>query len=357
MKPEKLYNNLVKNGFKLFTGVPDSTTQGLISLIQKGTYIPASSEGEAIGIATGYYLSSGEMAVVYMQNAGLGNAVNPLTSLTNKEVYSIPMLLLIGWRGHPEKEDAPQHKKMGLITPTLLDLLDIKHEVLSKDNNQIKRIKNYLDTNKKPFALLVKKGQVDYTPISLEKKGLSREKIIKELSKIDALFISTTGKASRELFEIRDGNHDNDFYNVGAMGCASSIALGVSLNTEKDVILLDGDGAALMKLGTIGTIGYEKPNNLTHIILNNQSYQSTGAQKTIPFNFKDLAKICGYPQTLKITSTKELTRFISDFESFKKPLLVEIKCNNYSRSELGRPTKSLKNIKKSFMKSTRVEKK
>ncbi len=367
MNCKDLWRIFENEGFNFFTGVPDSTFKSWMSFLESKdeeqfTNIIASNECEAVGIASGYHLSTGKIGVVYMQNAGLGKTVNPITSLVDKEVYSIPILLMIGWRGQPGMKDEPQHIKMGKITLPLLELLDIPYSILPEDKNSatdvIKNAKKDIVKTSSPFAIILKKGTLEpYLSESSEDKfQLNREDVIKSLLEYsrDFLIVSTTGKTSRELFENRINRNEKprDFYTVGSMGCASAISLGIALNSSKKVMILDGDGSVLMQMGTLATIGHYKPNNLLHIIFDNQSHESTGGQPTVSstVNFDKISLACGYKSVITIAQENDLKDFLSRINNLEYPCMAVIKTKKHSRADLGRPTTTPRQNKDCFMK-------
>ena len=366
---KSFYDLLSKNKISFFAGVPDSLLKDFCAYVTDNTdpnnHIITANEGGAIALAAGHHLSTGKMGLVYLQNSGLGNSVNPLVSLTDPAVYRIPLLMLIGWRGEPGKKDEPQHVKQGKITPSLLDTLEIPYKILPNSIKEVEKIlKEVLESVKKrnaPYALLVKKDT--FEPYSLKNKiktsyELSREEAIKLI--VDQLqprdiVVSTTGKTSRELFEYREAlgqGHEKDFLTVGSMGHASQIALGIALaKPERNVYCLDGDGAAIMHLGALGIIASQNPKNFKHIILNNGAHDSVGGQPTIGFklDFPLIAKACGYKIALKAETYDEIKEKISILKSKKGPGLLEIKVNKGSRKDLGRPTTTPIENKKAFM--------
>jgi len=366
---EELFEAFKKNDLTFFTGVPDSTFKDFMSFLLEEhennlTNIIASNECEAIAIAAGYHLATKKIGVVYMQNSGEGKTVNPLTSLCDKEVYSIPLVMIIGWRGEPGKHDEPQHKKMGRITLSLLDTLEIPYQIISDDPKEaammISNAKNQAQQISSPVALIIKSDILEkYTPKRrLELKyEMSREDAIKEiLDNLDGneIIISTTGKTSRELFEERTRRQEKtrDFYTVGSMGCSASIALGIALQKpQKKVFVFDGDGAVIMQMGALATIGHYKPKNLRHIIFDNESHESTGAQPTVSssLDFVQTALSCGYGSAQIIKTRSELKDFILNLEKQKSPSMTIIKANATSRKELGRPTSTPLENKQSFM--------
>ena len=278
-----------------FCGVPDSQLSPFCDFIaQNCNNIIAANEGNAVGIASGYHLSTGIYPVVYLQNSGLGNIVNPVTSLTHSKVYSIPMIYVIGWRGQPGVHDEPQHIKQGEVTLDLLDLLDINFVVINEES-EFTDLKDVFENdflidlaNGESVAIVVAKGAFkDYKIEKSNDNTLTRENAIQIVSNFlseDDMIVSTTGKSSRELFEYREAlnqGHGNDFLTVGSMGHSSSIALGVALNTEKKVFCFDGDGALLMHMGSIALIGSKKPENFYHVMFNNSAHESVGGLPTI----------------------------------------------------------------------------
>ena len=350
------YKQLEAEGVDFSTGVPDSLLKNFCAyLSEKGNDIIAANEGGAIALAAGYHIATGKIPLVYMQNSGFGNIVNPLTSLVDKEVYSIPMLLMIGWRGEPGIKDEPQHRKQGRVSQTLLDTLEIKNAILSKDEatagQQIKTAFEFMRTHNEPFAFLVQKNTFD--KYQLENKPseytLTREAAIKlvlnHLSD-QHIIVSTTGKTSREVFEHRvnvQQTHENDFLTVGCMGHASKIALGIAMNKQnREIVCLDGDGAAIMHLGALAIIGDLAPTNFKHILLNNGSHDSVGGQPTVghDIDFLKIAGACNYKKTFLATSASELAQLLPEFISQDGPVFLEIKVAKGARSDLGRPTKS-----------------
>ena len=353
-----------------FTGVPDSTFKDWMVFLDQEhgnqlTNIIASNECEAIAIATGFHLASGKIGVVYMQNAGEGKTVNPLTSLCDPEVYSVPILLMIGWRGKPGEKDEPQHAKMGKITLSLLDLLEIPHKILTKNPLESQEIISTLldiaNEEKKPVALIVPRGVIEdssYSQKLLKKYPLSREEAIKIIMNHligDEIIISTTGKTSRELFEYRVSNNETprDFYTVGGMGCAPAIGLGAAMqDPSRQFVILDGDGALLMQLGSLATIGHYRPSNFYHILFDNEGHDSTGGQPTVSksVNFMDIAHSCGYENVKQVFTKDELIDSLKKMKSTSGPFFLSIKTDQGSRADLGRPTTKPVDNKIAFMK-------
>ena len=366
---ETFYRSLRNRGIGFFTGVPDSTLSDMCTCIDahcpRDKHIVAANEGNAVALASGYYLATGKRALVYMQNSGQGNALNPLASLADPEVYGIPMLLLIGWRGEPGVPDEPQHIKQGKITLPLLNTLNIPHRILPRDDSCTESLLDDLlslgEQLKSPVALIARKGTfLPYVKGIHEETVLSltRERaiqiIIDQLEPSD-LIVSTTGKASRELYayrEIRGDDHARDFLTVGSMGHASSIALGVAIaKPERQVFCLDGDGSALMHLGAMAIIGSRQVEGFKHIILNNMAHDSVGGIRTEGggISFAKIARICGYKEAFYIESEEQLCEVMNRVKSTRGPLLLEIRVRTGSREDLGRPKLSPTENKISFM--------
>jgi phosphonopyruvate decarboxylase len=369
LNPADFYNLLAESGIHFFTGVPDSLLKDICAYVTDHTpadkHIIAANEGNAVGIAAGRYLALREISLVYMQNSGLGNIVNPVASLIDPLVYNIPMLFLVGWRGEPGVKDEPQHIKQGKITLELLDVLGIKHAVLSDSLEQAKEVMkyavSYMEENKAPFALVVKADT--FAGYSLKKDAktscpFNREEAVKHIvSRIsrDAVFVSTTGKTSRELYEYRvesGDTHERDFLTVGSMGHTSQIALGIALaKPNKDVYCLDGDGALLMHMGGLAIIGEQAPANLKHIVLNNCAHDSVGGQPTAGENvdFIAVAKASGYKTVLFAESEEDITAKTDELIACTGPALMEVKVNKGARKDLGRPKTTPIANKEAFM--------
>lgn len=356
---------LKKRQISFFTGVPDSILKQLSIYINKNKikHIPATSEGSAVALATGYYLSQNKIPAIYLQNSGLSNAINPLISICHKKVYSIPSLLIIGWRGSPGSNDEPQHQTKGIITPDLLRLLGIKFCVLEekKDLTKLSKLITIAKKNKLTVACLLKKNTFYKTKITKLKNNKSdnfikRENFIRQLLKsIDnkTKIVSTTGYISRELFKQSSNvQKKNNFYVVGGMGHCSMIAFGYSLFSKKNVICLDGDGSLLMHMGSLFTIGQNAKNNFKYILLNNNSHESVGGQVTnlAEINLQKISKELKFSGYLKVNNEKELKKKINHFLNSKKINFLEIRMSKFNNnSSLGRP-KNFLEIKKSFMK-------
>ena len=368
VNPKFFYDLLNKNGIDFFAGVPDSLLKDFCAYIADNSrnHIITHNEGGAIALASGYHLATGKVSMVYMQNSGQGNTVNPLTSLADFEVYNIPILLLIGWRGEPGKKDEPQHVKQGKITLKLLETLNIPYEILPESDELVKiSLRNALEhfeKNNSPYALVVREGTFENYALKNKIKTdyeLSREEAIKtiadELDEND-IIVSTTGKTSRELFEHRErsgNNHEKDFLTVGSMGHSSQIALGIALSKpDRKVYCLDGDGATIMHMGSLAIIGSQNPKNFKHIILNNGAHESVGGQPTAGFNidFVGIVKSCGYKSAFKSEIREDIKEKIKLLKLNDGPSLLEIRINKEVRSDLVRPTTTPKENKKAFMK-------
>ena len=369
IKPANFYNYLVKNNISFYTGVPDSLLKDICAYITDNTlaknHVIAANEGNAISIAAGYHMATSKVPMVYMQNSGIGNAVNPLLSLVDSQVYKIPVLLMIGWRGEPGLKDEPQHVKQGLVTINLLKAMDIPYSIIEKDENSaFKQIDEALrtikDTNSS-FALVIKKGIFDKYNIKQSIKtnfSLSREEVIKNIVTQlngDEIIVSTTGKTSRELFEIRAAlkqPHNADFLTVGSMGHTSQIALGIALNKpNRKIICIDGDGAVIMHMGGFAIIGSQAPDNLLHIVINNGSHESVGGQPTVAFDIDipAIAKANNYKYAIRVSTIDSLITAINDIDTY--PALIEVMVKTGSRENLGRPTIEPIDNKIDFMKN------
>jgi phosphonopyruvate decarboxylase len=356
IEPSFFYKKLKENKVDFYTGVPDSLLKNFCAYItdhcEENRHIIAVNEGAAVALASGYNIATNKPALVYMQNSGIGNAVNPLLSLADTEVYKIPMVLLIGWRGQPGIYDEPQHIKQGKVTLRLLKSMDISYEILSDDENEVSKQTDtcfdFLSKKNSPYALVVKKDT--FAPYSLrnvktEESGLmSREEAIEEIVKASdkkEIFFSTTGMISRELYELRDKyemDHSCDFLTVGSMGHVSHIALSVALQKpDKRVTVIDGDGALLMHMGAVPAIGVKKPINFTHIVMNNAAHDSVGGQPTIAqsINLCDVALACGYKYTRRAKSKIELLDVL--LEEKASPSFIEVFVKKGARKDLGRP--------------------
>ena len=365
---EKIYH-LLAGEIDLFTGVPDSLLKDLCGCITDNTFadkhIIAANEGAAVAIAAGHYLATGKAALVYMQNSGIGNAVNPLLSLADPKVYNIPMLLVVGWRGEPGVKDEPQHVKQGEVTLSLFDAMQIPYIVIDEDEStaekQFIQLLSQAKSTLSPQAAIIRKNL--FSSYKLKNKPvsnfvMSREEalqtVVDTLGSYD-IVISTTGKLSRELFEYRvmkGEGHEKDFLTVGSMGHSISIAMGVALSKpDRLVYCLDGDGAIIMHMGAMTNIGASKLKNIRHVVFNNGAHESVGKQPTVAFSI-DIPKIamsCGYKKTKTIADIVELKQYLETFRNEDGPVLLEIKTNLSSRDDLGRPTRTTHENKDDFM--------
>lgn len=369
ISPGDFFEILKANGITFFTGVPDSLLKDFCAYVTdhsaKHDHIINSNEGAAIALASGHYIATGKPALVYMQNSGLGNAVNPLLSLADKEVYGIPMLLLIGWRGEPGKKDEPQHIKQGRVMLNMLDAMEIPYDVINASTGSIEeKIQKgclHMIENNCPYAIIISAGTFEEYSLKSDyvtTYPLSREdaiKIILENLNEEDVIISTTGKTSREVFEYREKKiegHQNDLLTVGSMGHCSQTALGIALkNKGKKVYVLDGDGAVIMQMGSLAITGTHAPENFKHIIINNGAHDSVGGQPTVGFqiDFSLIANACGYKLTLKAETEAQVKEELSKLKQSKGPSLLEIRVNKGARKDLGRPTLSPVENKKSLM--------
>ena len=353
-----------------YTGVPDSQLKALCNYlmdhygIDQNHHIIAANEGNSVALAAGYYLATGKIPVVYMQNSGEGNIINPVTSLLNENIYAIPEIFIIGWRGEPNVKDEPQHIFQGKVTLKLLEDVDIEYFIITKDTTEQEISEQMLRFNAllnkgKSVAFIIKKDALSYSK-KVEYKNdciITREEVIKHIvdcSENDFI-ISTTGKASRELFEIREYNkqsHKFDFLTVGSMGHCSSIALGIALNKpDKKVWCIDGDGAVLMHLGAMAVIGNNNPSNYIHILINNYAHETVGGMPTVAnnINFLEIAKGCGYKYLSAVDNYEDLDKELNTIKNKKVLSFMEIKCKLGSRKDLGRPTTTPLENKNLFM--------
>lgn len=339
-------------GADFYTGVPDSLLRPLCDFLIKNfrdRNIIAANEGNCAAIAAGYHLATGKIPVVYMQNSGEGNIINPLASLLNEKIYSIPMIFVVGWRGEPGVHDEPQHIFQGAITCELLNLMGVKTFVVDKETSPAE-LQSVMEDYKKILAsgscvaFVIRKGALTYDEkISYSNSfTMRREDVLKKIIDVTAqdFIIATTGKTGRELFELRE-EHSHDFLTVGSMGHCSSIALGLALNRpEKTFWCIDGDGALIMHMGAMAVIGSVKPRNLIHVVINNGAHESVGGMPTAAANV-DLIKIaqaCGYVETFRATSFDELEKFLRRAKSARELVFLEVECAIGSRKDLGRPT-------------------
>lgn len=369
INPQTLFNALTEAEVGYFAGVPDSLLKSFCAYVtdnaEASNHVIAVNEGAAIGLAMGYHLATGKLPMVYLQNSGLGNTINPLTSLVDADVYSIPMLLLIGWRGEPDVKDEPQHVKQGRVTLDMLNSMQLPYTVIDGDETDIHSVVRKAAESARTIggahALIVKKGSFSSYKLNdqvAQDFGWNREdaikKIVAQLGERD-IVIATTGMASRELFECRESlgqGHQQDFLTVGGMGHASQIALGIaSQNSDRQIVCIDGDGAALMHLGSMAINGMVAGKNFKHIIINNGAHDSVGGQPTVAFDIdlSGVAKACGYKYTQSCDSAQGVDKSLQALFSTDGPAILEIIVNKGSRSDLGRPTTSPQQNKQAFM--------
>jgi phosphonopyruvate decarboxylase len=370
IKPADFYKKLTSHGVEFFTGVPDSLLKEFCLCIDDSIvgdkHIIAANEGNAVALAAGYYLAQKSIPLVYMQNSGLGNAINPLLSLCDSDVYSIPLLVLVGWRGEPGVKDEPQHIKQGKVQLELLKALDIPYKIISQNDNQFAmQISNGVEiakTENRPVVFLIKKGtfekyttEIEKSPIQCMKREEALEIILRNLDD-NAIVVSTTGKTSREIFEIREKNgqsHEQDFLTVGSMGHCSAIALGIALAKPlRQVVCIDGDGAMLMHLGSLTSIAILKPKNFRHILMNNEVHESVGGQKTAAkeLDMTAIVNSLGSSKIFNAETPADLEQKFIDFVSCPGPSFLEVKIQSGSRENLGRPTIKPVDNKENFMK-------
>ena len=369
MKVESLIEIL---GCDFYTGVPDSQLKALCNFmmskygIDSHHHMIAANEGNCVALAAGYHMATGKIPAVYMQNSGEGNIINPLASLVNDKVYAIPMIFIVGWRGEPGTKDEPQHVYQGIVTRTLLDDMDVKNFVITKETTEdelkaaMAEFAPVLAAGKQ-VAFVVSKGalsfdgKVDY----MNSYSLNREEVVGHIAKAagEDPIVSTTGKISRELFEYRTNNglsHKYDFLTVGSMGHCSSIALGIAINKpDLKVWCIDGDGAALMHMGAMAVTGSNKPSNMIHVVINNGAHETVGGMPTVAsdpsVDIPAVAKACGYPYTVSVDNLDDLDRELAAAKTRGTLSLIEVKCQVGAREDLGRPTTTALENKNNFM--------
>lgn len=358
LRPQFFIETLKDNGIDFFAGVPDSLLKNICAYmtdtLPREQNIIAANEGGAVGIAAGYHLATGRIACVYMQNSGEGNIINPLASLTDKEVYNIPVLLLIGWRGKPGEHDEPQHIKQGKITTGLLNTLGVDYTVLNKDENkakaQIEHAVRHMTRTNEVYALVIEKDTFEAYALESTKESpltLSREEAIKTVASHMGdkdVAVSTTGMISRELFEHRTSmgdSHERDFLTVGSMGHASQIALGIALEKkDRKIWCFDGDGATIMHMGNMAITASLAPRNYIHVVFNNGAHDSVGGQPTVGLDM-DLcaaARSVGYMQTFSVRTAEELLAALDKVTTAEGPVLLQVCVRKGNRKDLGRPT-------------------
>lgn len=370
LSPHDFYASCAEQGIRFFVGVPDSLLQHfcayLTDHLPSQSHVIAANEGGAVGLAAGHYLATGNPALVYLQNSGQGNAINPLLSLADPEVYGIPMLLLVGWRGEPGVHDEPQHVKQGRVIKAIFDAMEIPYEILDGDYNtaadQVVRMLALARQENQPVALICRKGT--FAKYTMQKATenpypLSREEAIEQIASsttLQTVIIASTGHISRELYEYRarkgDG-HAHDFLTVGAMGHGSQIALGITLaQPERPVYCLDGDGALLMHMGAMSLIGQSRCRNFRHVVLNNGAHGSVGGQPTVGFSVSliDIARGCGYASVQSVNTLEGLKGALAIMNETTGPAFLEVKVSTKVRKDLGRPTTSPSENKNMVMK-------
>lgn len=367
MKVENLVEII---GSDFYTGVPDSQLQALCNYlmdrfgIDQKHHIIAANEGNCTALAAGYHLATGKVPVVYMQNSGEGNIINPVASLLNDKVYAIPVVFIVGWRGEPGIHDEPQHIYQGEVTVKLLEDMGIEAFIIGKDTTDNEVAAKMTEFNKvlasgKDVAFVISKGALTDAP-KVEYKNenqMVREEIIQHIVKASGEdpIVSTTGKASRELFETRVANgqsHKYDFLTVGSMGHSSSIALGVAINKpEHRIWCVDGDGAVLMHMGSMAVMGANKPKNLIHVVINNGAHETVGGMPTVAgsIDLVAIAKACGYPNAVCVDSFESLDNELEAAKERNELSLIEVKCSIGARKDLGRPTTTALENKHNFM--------
>ena len=357
IRPEFFIEALREKGIDCFAGVPDSLLKNICAYItdhfDAEHNIIAANEGAAVGLAAGHYLATGQPACVYMQNSGEGNIINPLASLTDQEVYNIPVLLLIGWRGRPGVHDEPQHVKQGKVTTGLLNVMGVNYEVLSKEEDkaakQIEKAAKAL-ANKEVFALVIEKDTFEHYKlqnVEVNDLTMTREEAIQTvaaaLGEKDCI-VSTTGMISRELFEYRaamNQGHERDFLTVGSMGHASQIALGIAMaKPDRKVWCFDGDGAAIMHMGSMAIVANKAPKNYVHVVFNNGAHDSVGGQPTVglKIDLPAVAKAVGYQQIYSVETKDYLKELLEKVKAQEGPIFLEVKVKKGNRKDLGRPT-------------------
>jgi len=378
VEPGEFFEALKGAGVRLIVGVPDSLLQDFCrhvdAVMPADRHVVTANEGSAIALAAGFHLATGSVPLVYLQNSGLGNAVNPLLSLVDPEVYAIPVVLVVGWRGEPDVPDEPQHRKQGRVTPVLLDAMEIPYRRLRADEPSPLELAGWAVAEARrrrgPVALLVHRGafapaDVASPTAAAEPLPLSREEAIAcivETLAPDSAIVATTGMIGRELHALRlRAGHatDRDFLTVGSMGHASQIALGIAMaGTDRPVVCLDGDGATLMHLGGLATIGTSCARHLLHVVLNNGAHDSVGGQATAAFavDLAAVARACGYRVSIGgVRERVDLVRAVADLQATPGPVFLEVRVRKGARAGLGRPAASTASSRSSFMRWLRAE--
>ena len=363
ISPKKIYLKLKKNKISYFIGVPDSVLKNFLNLIPKKQNLVSTNEGSAVAQGIGYYLATKKIPVIYMQNSGLGNALNPLISIANHKVYSIPLFLVIGWRGSPDSKDEPQHLAKGHITRDILKLMGIKNFIINnnKDLKKIDTLKKYAIKKKRTVAILIKNKKIENKNYSIDREKKSkflRADFIKyflNFVKADTKIISTTGYTSRELNEIRKNENKlsgEDFYMVGGMGHAAALgSIYAKFKKKKEVYILDGDGSMLMHLGALAVSTKNIKKKIKYILFNNECHESVGKQKTYisNINLSLMAKSFGFQKYYEIKNKKNMKKIIKNILISKKNVFINVKIDPGSIRNLSRPN-NLKTIKNNFLK-------
>ena len=367
MKVERLVEII---GSDFYTGVPDSQLKALCNYlmdrygIDAKHHVIAANEGNCTALAAGYHLATGKVPVVYMQNSGEGNIINPVASLLNDKVYAIPVVFIVGWRGEPGIHDEPQHIYQGEVTVKLLEDMGIAAFIIGPETTdeeverKMEEFRGSLSSGR-DVAFVIRKGALTDAPkvVYRNENTMVREEIIKHIVKASGEdpIVSTTGKASRELFETRVANgqsHKYDFLTVGSMGHSSSIALGVAINKpDTRVWCVDGDGAVLMHMGSMAVLGSYKPKNMVHVVINNGAHETVGGMPTVAgsIDLVAIAKACGYPNAVCVDSFEALDRELMNAKNRDELSFIEVKCSIGARDDLGRPTTTALENKQNFM--------
>lgn len=361
----------VKNiGIHTIVGVPDSTLKQFCDAVclddgKEFRHYVTANEGAAVGLATGAYLAEKCPCLVYLQNSGLGNIINPLASIANQEVYGIPMLFVVGWRGEPGVKDEPQHVYQGKVTCELLEVMDVPYSVIDEITSEAQMVKILEKAHKilgdsRQYAIVVKKGTFEKECAFTWTNGyeLIREQVLRTILEQvynDSYIVSTTGKISRELYEQSDalyGNHDRLFMTVGGMGHASMIAYGMAQADEnRRIVCIDGDGAVMMHMGALAFLAKQSPKNFLHIVINNAAHESVGAMPTgySGQTYSEVAKACGYKNTYTVKTSDELEMALLVVKGKKELSMIEVMVSLDSRAELGRPKESARENRVNFM--------
>lgn len=364
LNPKEFYDLLVENDLEYFFGVPDSTLKYFCSYIDEYAqgHMICANEGNAIANAMGYHLATNKVPVVYMQNSGFGNALNPILSMASKEIYQIPMLIIVGWRGEPGIKDEPQHTHQGKVLLPSLGAMDLDYDILPTKIESAHKLMNQvlhkIRTESKPYFLIIKKGTFEeYFPKEVSScSQLNRLEVIKRILETfpHDKYIASTGFISRELYQLREQmgqGHEKDFLSIGSMGHTSQIAYAYAKHSGKKVICLDGDGSFLMHMGGTTAIQHYQNDNIIHIVLNNGCHLSVGGQPTIAQNIKleKIAKECGFAQSYSVTTKEKLESILEKVKNETGPVFIDIKVSNESINDLMRPTLTPQEMKKLFM--------